>query len=214
MRYPMVPSQKQKRKLSDDGGANKKQLRLAPGPYHTSSMQQGQFSHCQHFPSPSQQDVIEDGPADATKQSIIDLPCLDASVCHPIEATTLSYSRREQRQDILRSIEICQLPPSSGIIENYEIQSSNTRLPISPSNAQSEDYHFSDVENGDIYLSDDTVDPVQASLDVEQPQMRSHNQLPQRRRKLVYSMGYRADCEKCRAKIRGHYSHIIYLEEK
>ncbi|KAK9237265.1 hypothetical protein V1525DRAFT_388613 [Lipomyces kononenkoae] len=210
----MVQSQKQKRKLSDDGGANKKQLRLASLPHQTSRMHQGQISHLQYFPCPLQQCVVGDSPANAAKQSVIDLPLLDTSVCHPTEAATVWYSCRDQRHDFARSIQRCQLPPSSGIIEDYEIQSADTRLPISPSDAQSEANTFPDMQNDDVDLSDDTADSAKASLDVEQPQVQSLNELPQKRRKLVYSMGYRADCEKCRAKIRGHYSHIVYLEEK
>lgn len=29
------------------------------------------------------------------------------------------------------------------------------------------------------------------------------------KRKVMFSMGYRADCEKCRNKVPGHYNHII-----
>ena len=27
--------------------------------------------------------------------------------------------------------------------------------------------------------------------------------------KVVFSMGYRADCEKCRERVPGHYSHVL-----
>jgi hypothetical protein len=29
--------------------------------------------------------------------------------------------------------------------------------------------------------------------------------------KIVFSMGYRADCDKCREKVPGHYSHILRI---
>ncbi|ODQ73173.1 hypothetical protein LIPSTDRAFT_63463 [Lipomyces starkeyi NRRL Y-11557] len=124
------------------------------------------------------------------------------------------FSLREQRYEFSRSIKSSHLPSSSSIIEDYEIQqSAKSRIQTAPPELQPE-AHFPGTQNDDIDLSDDMTDRTNTSQDIEQPQMQSHNELPQKRRKLVYSMGYRADCEKCRAKIRGHYSHIVYLEEK
>ncbi|KAK9373929.1 uncharacterized protein V1513DRAFT_128669 [Lipomyces chichibuensis] len=189
--YPMAQGQKQKRKLSDDGGTNKKQLRFSPIPHQPNSIHQGQVSHFQHLQFPSHQDAIDDGSDSSVRESNIKIPRLDASACNPyVVGSSGWFSFREQRNE-LSSIESCHLPSSSNIIEDYEIQqSAKSRIQRSE------------------------LQPEARFLEIEQPQMQLHNESPQKRRKLVYSMGYRADCEKCRAKIRGHYSHIVYLEEK
>ncbi|KAK9360459.1 hypothetical protein V1504DRAFT_454861 [Lipomyces starkeyi] len=206
--YPMAQGQKQKRKLSDDGGANKKQLRFASAPHQPNSIHQGQVSYFQHLQFPSQQAVIDDCSDNAVQESNINMPRVDAV------GSNGWFSFREQRNEFSRSIESCHLPSSSSIIEDYEIQqSAKSRIQTAPPELHPE-ARFPGTQNDDIDLSDDTTDRTNTSQEIEQPQMQSHNELPQKRRKLVYSMGYRADCEKCRAKIRGHYSHMVYLEEK
>ncbi|KAK9491543.1 hypothetical protein V1508DRAFT_421575 [Lipomyces doorenjongii] len=214
--YPMVQGQKQKRKLSDDGGGNKKQLRFASVTHQPNSIYQGQVSHFQHLQFPSQQDdVTNDSSDNAIWESNINMPRLEASARIPhVEGSSGWFSSREQRNEFSRSIEGCHLPSSSRIIEDYEIQQSpKSRIQTAPSELQPE-AHFPGTQNDDIDLSDDTTDRANTSQEIEAPQMQSDNESVQKRRKLVYSMGYRADCEKCRAKIRGHYSHIVYLEEK
>ncbi|KAK9467296.1 hypothetical protein V1512DRAFT_260892 [Lipomyces arxii] len=43
--------------------------------------------------------------------------------------------------------------------------------------------------------------------------VRSDTITQKRAGKVTYTMGYRADCEKCKAKVRGHYSHFVYSTE-
>ncbi|KAK9387751.1 hypothetical protein V1515DRAFT_579681 [Lipomyces mesembrius] len=211
----MAQGQKQKRKLSDDGGTNKKQLRFASVTHQPNSIHQGQVSHFQHLQFSSQQGVIGDSSDNAVRESNINMPRLDASARIPHAVGSSGwFSFREQRNEFSRSIESCHLPSSSSIIDDYEVQqSAKSRIQTAPSELRPE-ARFAGTQNDDIDLSDDTTDRANTSQEIELPRMQSYNESPQKRRKLVYSMGYRADCEKCRAKIRGHYSHIVYLEEK
>lgn len=55
--------------------------------------------------------------------------------------------------------------------------------------------------------SHDAIDPVRQSLPdrAEEP---PHLAAPSAKKKVSFAMGYRADCDKCRQKVPGHYSHI------
>ncbi|KAJ8098819.1 hypothetical protein POJ06DRAFT_142731 [Lipomyces tetrasporus] len=208
--YPMVPPQKQKRKLSEDGGANKKKLRSGSVIQQISSMQQVQGSHLQHCQFPIQQGAVDDNFGNGVSESNINVPWREARI--PDAMATTAFSR-EHRHEYSRSVGSCCQLPSSNSIDGYQIQTADSGI-ITPSpELQPEPGCFLDALNGDIELSGNTTDRPKASPELEPAQLQSHNGPTLKRRKIVYSMGYRADCEKCRARIRGHYSHIVYLDE-
>ncbi|KAK9319487.1 hypothetical protein V1517DRAFT_332398 [Lipomyces orientalis] len=211
--YPMVVAQKQKRKLSEDGGANKKKLRSGSVMMQFSSMQQVQVSHLQHCQFPIQQGAVDDNFGNGVSESNINVPWREAGACIPDAMAMTGFSCRDQRHEFSRSIASCCPSLSSNSINGYEIEPADSGILTPSPELQPEPGRSPDALDGDIELSGHTTDLAKASSDIEPAQLQSHNGPTLKRRKLVYSMGYRADCEKCRARIRGHYSHIVYIDE-
>lgn len=54
----------------------------------------------------------------------------------------------------------------------------------------------------------ETMIPIPTTSSTTEPAKRPSVTAP-RREKMSFSMGYRADCEKCQMRVPGHYSHIV-----
>lgn len=55
----------------------------------------------------------------------------------------------------------------------------------------------------------ETTIPVSKTSESTIESMKHPSVTASKREKISFSMGYRADCEKCRMKVPGHYSHIV-----